>query len=160
MDDRTFRSAMGKFATGVTVITTEVNDEPYGMTANAFMSVSVNPKLVLISVDEMAHMNNYVRDAGKFAVSILNEDQQDMSAYFAGQVEEYRSVAFDRFNGMPTIPGSLVNLTCNVHDSVIAGDHTLYIGEVTDISISEGGPLTFFSGKYKQINGSVEVKEV
>ncbi|WP_174614334.1 flavin reductase family protein [Virgibacillus ihumii] len=160
MDDRTFRTAMGKFATGVTVITTEVNDEPYGMTANAFMSVSVDPKLVLISIDEKARMNNYVRKAGKFAVSILNEDQQDMSAYFAGQMKEHRSVSFDQFNSMPAIPGALVHLTCNVHDSVMAGDHTLYIGEVTDICITDGEPLTFFSGKYKQINGPVGVKGV
>lgn len=157
MDDRTFRTAMGKFATGVTVITTEVKDEAYGMTANAFMSVSVDPKLVLISIDEKAHMNGYVQDAGKFAVNILNEDQQDMSAYFAGQINQRRSVTFNRFNELPAIPNSLVNLTCNVHDSVVAGDHTLYIGEVTDIFIADGEPLTFFSGKYKQINGPAQV---
>ncbi|WP_077328190.1 flavin reductase family protein [Virgibacillus siamensis] len=158
MDSRLFRTAMGKFATGVTVITTAVDDEIYGMTANAFMSVSVDPKLVLISIDEKAHMNNYVKSAGKFAVSILNEDQQDMSAYFAGQLKQHRTVPFNWFNDMPTIPNSLANLTCKVYDSVIAGDHTLYIGEVTDILIADGEPLTFFSGKYKQIHGPAEVK--
>ncbi|WP_404454573.1 flavin reductase family protein [Virgibacillus necropolis] len=158
MDDRTFRTAMGKFATGVTVITTKLGDEVKGMTANAFMSVSLDPALVLISIGENAHLNKYVRDSGKFAVSILNSEQQDMSAYFAGQIKENREIEFNWFNGMPTIKDSLVNLTCDVHNSVIAGDHTLYIGEVTDVCITEGEPLAFYSGKYNDLNTCEEVK--
>lgn len=157
MDDRTFRTAMGKFATGVTVITTQLNNEVYGMTANAFMSVSIDPKLVLISIDENANMNQYVGEAGQFAISILNEDQQDMSAYFAGQVKEQRNINFNWFNDMPAIDGAIVNLTCDVHDSVVAGDHTLYIGAVTDVFVTDGEPLAFFSGKYRQVNGTANV---
>ncbi|MFZ3578428.1 flavin reductase family protein [Virgibacillus sp. DJP39] len=158
MDDRTFRTAMGRFATGVTVITTKLGDEVKGMTANAFMSVSLDPALVLISIGEDAHMNKYVRDSGKFAVSILNSDQQDMSAYFAGQRKESRDVNFNWFNGMPTIKDSLVNLTCDVHNAVVAGDHTLYVGEVTDVCITDGEPLAFFSGKYNKLHTTEEVK--
>lgn len=158
MDDRTFRTAMGKFATGVTVITTKLEDTVRGMTANAFMSVSLNPKLVLISVDENANLKDYIYQSNKFAVSILNEKQQDLSAYFAGQTHKKENVDFNWFNGMPTIPDSLVNLTCDVHDMVVAGDHTLYIGQVTDVCLNEGEPLAFFEGSYKQLHTCEKVK--
>jgi len=151
VDDRLFRNAMGKFATGVTVITTKVGDTEHGMTANAFMSVSLNPKLVLISIGEKANMNRLIKESGKFAVSVLNGQQQDLSAYFAGQIKEEREIQFDTFNGMPVIPDALVNLTCNVYDSVVAGDHTLYIGEVTDLRMQDGEPLGFYEGKYKKV---------
>lgn len=151
MEDRLFRTAMGKFATGVTVITTKIGEDVHGMTANAFVSVSLNPKLVLVSIGEKANMNKYVDKTGNFAVSVLNENQEDLSAYFAGQVKEERSVEFDTFNNMPVIKDALVNITCTVHNSVIAGDHTLYIGEVTDLRVQDGEPLAFFEGKYKKI---------
>ncbi|MUK88978.1 flavin reductase [Ornithinibacillus sp. L9] len=152
MNDQTFRTAMGKFATGVTVVTTKHGEDIHGMTANAFMSVSLNPKLVLISIDEKATMINFINKSNKFAVSILSEDQKDVSAYFAGQDKEARDVEFNWFNDMPTIKDSLANLTCEVYDSVTAGDHTLYIGEVTDISVTEGEPLAFYEGKYRQMS--------
>jgi flavin reductase (DIM6/NTAB) family NADH-FMN oxidoreductase RutF len=152
MDDRMFRNAMGKFATGVTVITTAVNNEAHGMTANAFMSVSLSPKLVLISIGEKAKMNELIKDSGKFAVSILSEDQKEMSMIFAGQIKEKRDVEFKWVNELPVIQDSLVNLTCTVHDSYIAGDHTLYIGEVTDMILNDGNPLSFFEGQYKNIS--------
>jgi flavin reductase (DIM6/NTAB) family NADH-FMN oxidoreductase RutF len=152
MDDRMFRNAMGKFVTGVTVITTAVNNEAHGMTANAFMSVSLSPKLVLISIGEKAKMNELIKDSGKFAVSILSEDQKEMSMIFAGQIKEKRDVEFKWVNELPVIQDSLVNLTCTVHDSYIAGDHTLYIGEVTDMILNDGNPLSFFEGQYKNIS--------
>lgn len=158
MDALTFRTAMGKFATGVTVITTRLGGEVKGMTANAFMSVSLDPALVLISIGQHAHMNSYVKDSGQFAVSILNSEQQEMSAYFAGQIKEDREIDFNWFNGMPTIKDSLVNLTCDVHNSVDAGDHTLYIGEVTDVCIMDGEPLAFYSGKYNDLHACDEVR--
>jgi flavin reductase (DIM6/NTAB) family NADH-FMN oxidoreductase RutF len=152
MDDRLFRNAMGKFATGVTVITTSVNNEAHGMTANAFMSVSLSPKLVVISIGEKAKMNEYINESGKFAVSILSEEQKEMSMIFAGQIKEKRDVDFKWMNELPVIEGALVNLTCNVHNSHVEGDHTLYIGEVTDVSLNDGNPLSFFEGQYKNIS--------
>ncbi|SET60014.1 NADH-FMN oxidoreductase RutF, flavin reductase (DIM6/NTAB) family [Oceanobacillus limi] len=157
MDDQTFRKAMGKFATGVTVVTTQFGEEIHGMTANAFMSVSLNPKLVLISIDHKANMIDYINNTGKFAISILNEGQKDISAYFAGQNQESREIDFNWFNDMPTIKESLANLTCEVHDSVVAGDHTLYIGKVTDIKITDGEPLAFYEGKYRQMQNGAGV---
>ncbi|RST74286.1 flavin reductase [Siminovitchia acidinfaciens] len=151
MDDRLFRTAMGKFATGVTVITTKVGENAHGMTANAFMSVSLDPKLVLISIGEKANMNQLIKESGKFAVSVLNDEQQDLSAYFAGQIKEDREIEFDDFNELPVIKDALVNLTCNVHEAVVAGDHTLYIGEVTDLRVTDGDALGFFEGKYRKV---------
>jgi flavin reductase (DIM6/NTAB) family NADH-FMN oxidoreductase RutF len=92
MDDRMFRNAMGKFATGVTVITTEVEDQVHGMTANAFMSVSLNPKLVLISIGEKAKMRDRIRQSKTYAVSFLAENQKEVSMQFAGQIKEEREL--------------------------------------------------------------------
>ncbi|UOE75957.1 flavin reductase family protein [Parageobacillus thermoglucosidasius] len=148
MDDRTFRNAMGKFATGVTVITSSLNGQVRGMTANAFMSVSLNPKLVLISVGEKAKMNSVIQQTGKFAVNILSDQQQALSMLFAGQLKEERNVEFAWMDGHPILPDSLANILCDVDISYVAGDHTLYVGKVTDIYMKEGDPLLFFAGKY------------
>ncbi|UPW82049.1 flavin reductase family protein [Lysinibacillus sp. Ag94] len=151
MDDRTFRDAMGKFATGVTVITTDIDGEPHGMTANAFMSVSLNPKLVLISIKENAKMLDKINRSGKFAVNILSEDQQEISMLFAGQIKEKRELEFDRLNDISVVKDALANIVCNVYGKQVAGDHTLFLGEVENIVLREGNPLTFFAGKYGQI---------
>lgn len=151
MEDRMFRNAMGKFATGVTVITTELNGEVHGMTANAFMSVSLNPKLVVISIGEKAKMLQKIQESGKFAVNILGNDQKEVSMQFAGQLKEMFDVEFERLGDLPVVKNSLVNIACNIHSQQIAGDHTLFIGEVTDLILREGEPLTFFEGKYGQI---------
>ncbi|MBS4202002.1 flavin reductase family protein [Bacillus sp. FJAT-49732] len=151
MDDRLFRTAMGRFATGVTVITTKVNETIHGMTANAFVSVSLNPKLILVSIGEQAQMNELLKESGHFAVSILNDNQEDLSAYFAGQINEERKIDFDVFNGMDVIKDALVNMTCTVQNSVVAGDHTLFIAEVTDLRVQDGDPLLFYGGAYRNI---------
>ncbi|MDD1505432.1 flavin reductase family protein [Lysinibacillus sp. CNPSo 3705] len=151
MDDRTFRDAMGKFATGVTVITTDIDGEPHGMTANAFMSVSLNPKLVLISIKENAKMLDKINRSGKFAVNILSEDQQEVSMLFAGQIKEKRELEFDRLSEISVVKDALANIVCSVYGKQVAGDHTLFLGEVEDIVLREGKPLTFFAGKYGQI---------
>lgn len=151
MDDRTFRNAMGKFATGVTVITTAINGEVRGMTANAFMSVSLDPKLILISIGEKAKMNEIIKQTGKFTVNILSEEQQDLSMLFAGQLKEKQNVTFDWVGDQPVLPNSLANIFCDVYNTHVAGDHTLYIGKVTDIYMKEGAPLLFFEGKYRNL---------
>lgn len=151
MDDRNFRNAMGKFATGVTVITTLLEDEAHGMTANAFMSVSLNPRLVTISIGENAKMLDKINESGKFAVNILSEAQKELSMHFAGQIKDNRQIEFGWINELPVIKNALANIVCKVYSKQIAGDHTLFIGEVTELVISEGAPLTFYEGKYGKI---------
>lgn len=147
MDERTFRDAMGKFTTGVTIITTVVGEEVHGMTANAFMSVSINPKLITVSIDQKAHMHEKIRKASKFAVSVLKQDQVEASMHFAGQ-KEVKGIEFNWFKGIPVIKNSLANIVCEVYDSFKAGDHTLYIGKVIELSMEDGDPLVFYEGKY------------
>jgi flavin reductase (DIM6/NTAB) family NADH-FMN oxidoreductase RutF len=158
MDDRLFRKAMGKFATGVTVITTEVDGDVHGMTANAFMSVSLNPKLVLVSIGEKAKMLEKIQQSKKYAVNILSHDQKVLSMNFAGQLEEQADVQFERLGGLPVIKDALAQISCQVVNEIQAGDHTLFIGKVTDINITEQDPLLFFSGKYRQLAQSEKVE--
>jgi flavin reductase (DIM6/NTAB) family NADH-FMN oxidoreductase RutF len=150
LDNKTFRNAMGKFTTGVTVITTKVNEDIHGMTANAFMSVSLNPKLVTISIDNQAKMIDKIKTSGKYAVSFLSDEQVDVSMHFAGQKKLEGRFEFDYLLDLPVIPNALASVVCNVYEAHVVGDHTLFVGEVLDIVVRDGNPLTFFGGKYGQ----------
>jgi flavin reductase (DIM6/NTAB) family NADH-FMN oxidoreductase RutF len=156
MDDRQFRNAMGKFATGVTVVATEVNGDVHGMTANAFMSVSLNPKLVVISVAEKAQLHEKLKQSKTFSVNILAADQQEMSMIFAGQAEQNREkVVFEHFGEVPVLPGAVAQIACVVTAQHVEGDHTLFIGKVTDIHLEDLEPLIYFSGKYRSLGGEI-----
>lgn len=151
MDDRIFKDAMGKFATGVTVITTEVEGDVHGMTANAFMSVSLHPKLVVVSIAEKAEMLQKLNQSRKFAVNILAADQKEHSMLFAGQIKEKRDVQFDRLAGLPVLRGALAQVACEVVNVHVEGDHSLFIGKVLDIQLEDGEPLVYYKGKYQSL---------
>lgn len=151
IDDRFFRNAMGSFATGVTVITTENEGEVTGMTANAFMSISLHPKLIAISIGENAKMLNRIKGSNKFAVNILAADQLKESMQFAGQLKEDYEVKFETYKGLPIIEESLANITCDVHSEFVAGDHTIFIGHVTGVKLESKDPLLFSQGQYRQL---------
>ncbi|MDF2787087.1 flavin reductase family protein [Neobacillus sp. 3P2-tot-E-2] len=151
MDDRQFRTAMGKFATGVTVIATDVDGDVHGMTANAFMSVSLDPKLVVISIGEKARILEKIKQSQTFSVNILAADQQELSMIFAGQLKEHREVEFDRLDGKPVLKGAVAQIACEVSAVHLEGDHTLFIGRVTDIHLEDAEPLIFYSGKYRAL---------
>lgn len=155
MDDRLFRDAMGKFATGVTVILTETDGKQHGMTANAFMSVSLTPKLVVISIKENARMLAKIQESKKFSVNILAEQQEDISKIFAGQIKD-QEVMFERLANVPVIPEALAQVSCEVSAEYVEGDHTLFIGKVNDITVTDGNPLLFFAGKYRSLEALVE----
>lgn len=157
MDDRQFRTAMGKFATGVTVIATDVEGDVHGMTANAFMSVSLDPKLVVISIGEKARILEKIKQSKSFSVNILAADQQELSMIFAGQLKEHREVEFDQLDGKPVLKGAVAQIACEVSAEHLEGDHTLFIGRVTDIQLEDAEPLVFYSGKYRAL---VEEKAV
>lgn len=151
MDDRTFRSAMGNFGTGVTVITTEIDGQVHGMTANAFMSVSLDPKLVVISIGEKAQMLDKIKNSKKFAVNILAANQQELSMIFSGQIKEKRDVSFQNLGGLPVLEGAVAQVACKVVNEHVEGDHTLFIGKVIDIHLEEEDPLIFFNGQYRSL---------
>lgn len=160
MDDLKFRKAMGKFASGVTVITTELEGDVHGMTANAFMSVSLQPKLVVVSIDEKAHMLEKIRSSKKYAVNILAEDQQVLSMNFAGQLKEKIEVSFEKLGGQSVLKGAVAQVTCEVVNEHVEGDHTLFIGKVTDIHLEDRDPLLFFNGKYRLLEQESAVETV
>ena len=151
MDDRLFRNAMSKFATGVTVITTEHEGQAHGMTANAFMSVSLDPKLVVISIGEKARCLNKIRESKSFAVNILAEDQQDYSMIFAGQKKDGVAITFDRLADVPVLSDVLAQISCDVVSEYVEGDHTLFIGKVKAIQLEDKKPLVFFAGQYRSL---------
>lgn len=158
MEDKVFRQAMGRFATGVTVITTKVGEEIHGMTANAFMSISLDPKLVTISVDNNASMLEKINKSGKYAVSFLSAEQQNISMHFAGQKKEENPIDFELISDMPVIENALTTVVCDVDQAIEVGDHTLFIGKVQDIQVREGEPLLFYCGKYGNYQSAEYVK--
>ncbi|AUJ26979.1 MULTISPECIES: flavin reductase family protein [Virgibacillus] len=148
MDSRAFRNAMGRFATGVTVITTKIGEEIHGMTANAFMSVSLEPKLITVSIDNRANMLTKLHKSNKFAVNVLADTQQDISMHFANQAKRCEEIPFEIFHSVPIIQDALVSVVCEVEQAFEVGDHTLFIGKVIAMESNQGSPLTFYKGQY------------
>lgn len=152
MDERLFRDAMGKFATGITIVSINDNNEYRGMTVNAFMSISLNPKLIAVSIDENAGMYDKLKNTTKFGVSMLKEEQRDLSMIFARQKEKDRVIEFIVRDDVPVIKDALATLSCEVDQKVKAGDHLILIAKVTDITIQDGSPILYYGGKYRSMN--------
>jgi len=136
-----FRRTLGMFATGVTVITTRVGEQIHGMTANAFMSVSLQPPLILISVDRRAKMNALLREDARFGVSVLEESQSALSNRFAGREGDGSEAAFEIVNETPLVAGALAHLIAQVARSYWGGDHSLFLGRVEYARYGTGTPL-------------------
>ncbi|HZW69198.1 MAG TPA: flavin reductase family protein [Pseudogracilibacillus sp.] len=151
MDERLFRDAMGKFATGITVVSMYDKDETIGMTVNAFMSLSLDPMLVAVSIDERASMYDNFKSKKSFGISMLSESQQELSSYFARQIELDYDVKFLDQAGVPVIEGALANLSCETVQEVKAGDHKIFIAKVNDIAVNEGDPVIYFGSNYRYL---------
>jgi flavin reductase (DIM6/NTAB) family NADH-FMN oxidoreductase RutF len=147
---------MGRFASGVTIVTSTGDGDVRGMTANGFVSVSVDPPLVLVSLARNRAMHDLVRDSGRYAVNVLGAEQEALSWHFAGQPIQRVSPEFVWRDGLPLIDGALAHVSCRVRDTHPAGDHTLYVGEVTGLDYRDGRPLVFYTGSY----GSLEARVV
>jgi flavin reductase (DIM6/NTAB) family NADH-FMN oxidoreductase RutF len=153
-----FRSAVGSFATGVTVVTTGGEEHAYGMTANAFSSVSLDPPLVLVCVISQSEGSEHIRRNNCFAVNILHAQQEPLSRYFASRDRPRGSDAFVEVphriaaSGSPILEGAIGYLDCRLHTSHDAGDHEIFIGEVLELGFDpQGQPLVFHSGGYKLV---------
>ena len=148
IDPKEFRAALGRFLSGVTVVSTEQEGTVHAMTASAFMSVSLDPPLVLVSVGKKARFHDAVSETKRYGVSILTDSQQPLSYYFAGRPGEL-AVQWERNGfGSPVLPEALAHLDCTVEQIVEAGDHTLFIGRVLALRSGEGMPLVYFRGHY------------
>jgi flavin reductase (DIM6/NTAB) family NADH-FMN oxidoreductase RutF len=158
-----FRKAMGCFATGVTIITVDLEGEVHGMTANAFASVSLDPMLVLVCVDHTTRTHAHLHAKKRFGINVLCQDQRAISEYYARpertheNAEAEAGARFERTkHGTPVLQGSLAYLECRLDSAQVAGDHTIFIAEVEDVVVREGQPLLFFRGKYRKVGEDVE----
>ncbi|MFZ0314426.1 MAG: flavin reductase family protein [Candidatus Korobacteraceae bacterium] len=150
-----FRAALGRFASGVTVVTvTTAEGGVHGMTANAFCSVSLQPPLVLVCIEHLAETYLRVRERGEFGVSVLKEDQEALSEFFADPERDHDAAYrlgiqyCEMRSGTPALENALANLDCRVVGAHVAGDHTIFVGEVREIALGEGSPLLYFRGRY------------
>jgi flavin reductase (DIM6/NTAB) family NADH-FMN oxidoreductase RutF len=146
------RRTLGMFATGVTIITTRERDKVHGMTANAFMSVSLEPPLVLISVDRRTKMCTLLHEGRCYGVSVLADGQAALSDRFAGRlVSDEAEPRFDVIHDTPLVEGALAHFVANVTRSYWGGDHSLFLGRVEYARYSEGTPLLFHGGRYERL---------
>lgn len=150
-----FKRALGSFATGVTLATTAAGGEWHGMTASAVMSVSLDPPLVALSVQQGSRMHTALRCSTNFALNILAEDQAAIARFFADSSRPHSSAAFGQFphhqgrTGAPLLDGSLAAIDCVIVAAHQAGDHTLFIGQVVHLETAASGkPLLYFRGSF------------
>jgi flavin reductase (DIM6/NTAB) family NADH-FMN oxidoreductase RutF len=154
LDSQELRRVLGHFATGVTVITTkDLTGAPFGLTANAFTSLSLNPPLILICVDKGAQCYGCFADPNVFTVNFLREDQEEISRRFATKgADKFAGLNWhEGTNGAAVLNGAIGYLECKIVQSYDGGDHTIIIGEVLNAVATGGQPLLFFRGKYRRL---------
>lgn len=147
-----FRSVMGHFATGVTVVTAATAQGPVGMTANAVTSLSLEPVLLLVAFDNESRTLQAVRDGGRFGVNVLAAGQEDLAHLFASKARErdkFAGVAHTVHDGIPVLDGVLAWVGCRLERLIPAGDHTIGIGAVEAAEAGGGEPLIWYRGKYQ-----------
>ncbi|MDP9326530.1 MAG: flavin reductase family protein [Candidatus Dormibacteraeota bacterium] len=156
MDAAFFRLALSQFATGVTVVLTRDDaGAPAGLTVSAFCSVSLDPPLVLMCVDLRSDAHDAFARGRVFGVSVLSETQEDVSRRFSWRGPD----KFDGFvlehgpGGGLLVPGAAAHLECRVVDGHRAGDHTIFVGEVSELRVAAGRPLLYHRGAYRRLSG-------
>jgi flavin reductase (DIM6/NTAB) family NADH-FMN oxidoreductase RutF len=151
-DARRFRNALGRFASGVAVVTVRHGDHPHGTTVNSFTSVSLDPPLILVSLDNRSVMHGILPSVGRYGVSVLAHDQEPLSNHFAGRTVEKLDLRFVHHGGIPLLEDAVAHFVVEIVDTHPAGDHTLYIGRVEHFECREGKPLLFYAGRYGQLH--------
>lgn len=152
------RQAMRHWSTGVTIVSAQHNNRRHGMTVSSFTSLSLDPPLVLVSLEQVTKTHRLVQQAGYFGVTILEETQLQISDRFAGRITDYR----DRFDGLetftlvsgaPLLAHGLAWLDCRVVVTYQAGNHTVFIGEVLAVkSVDAGQPLLYYNRDYRRLD--------
>jgi flavin reductase (DIM6/NTAB) family NADH-FMN oxidoreductase RutF len=147
-DPRLLRNAFGRFATGVTVVTTGTPEGPVAITANSFSSVSLDPPLVLWSIGRHSRRFDAFANASHYAIHVLAEDQADLCWRFSRSGADFADLDLSwNEHGVPLLPQSLARFECSVADRFAAGDHTILLGRVLDLETQNGAPLLFAGGK-------------
>lgn len=154
-DSRTFRDVMGVFATGVAIITTEIDGVPQGMTVNSLTSLSTRPPKLLVCLTEGTRTANAVTGRGAFVVNLLNRNQRELSDRFAkpGQ-EHFEGLLTDvTEDGLPALHGSAARIECHVEAVHDGGDHHIVVGRVVACQAAPASPLLFYRGRYHRLAG-------
>lgn len=160
-----FKSALRRFASGITVITARTEDGEHGMTASAFCSLSVSPPRILVCVGRGAAIHPVIERAGAFGVTLLSDEQQPLSDRFAGRFpkdqDRFADLAIDRApdSGAAWLPGGLAWLDCKVAAALDGGDHTIFVGEVTAARTNDGvephAALLYLAGRYRRVGDAL-----
>lgn len=149
-----FRHALGRFASGVTVVTTKAADgHLHGLTVSAFSSVSLNPPLILVCIQKTTGSYHAFEESKAFVVNILSDRQKDVSNHFASHLED-KFAGVDYAEGIDRVPvlnDCLVNLECRLVNSYDGGDHTIFVGQIEKVHSREGNPLAYYHGNYREI---------
>jgi len=154
IDLQSFRRCLGKFSTGVTVVTcVDAKGNPCGITANSFSSVSLEPPLVLWNIAKVSNSLDAYLEAEYFAINVLADTQLDVSSHFA----KSDHTLFDNIQhdmsafGVPLLPDTIAQFDCQTYAIHDCGDHHIIVGEVLDFRSADVAPLLFFSGQYSEI---------
>ena len=149
IDPRELRDCCGSFATGVTVITTRTPEGNHGMTVSAFMSVSLDPPLISVSLSRQSKMLEKVRKSGRYAVNILAQHMQPHAMHFAGRTDETLTDLFEERHDLPILRDVAAVIVCDVAQEVEAGDHVLFLGQVRHLDRSpSAAPLLYHAGQF------------
>lgn len=149
-----FKAALGRFASGVTVVTTKDADgNLHGLTVSAFSSVSMSPPLILVCILKRTGSYSSFEESKSFVVNILDESQQQISNHFASHSDDKFSGQNYQLNenGLPVLCDCLVNLECRLKHSYDGGDHTIFVGEIENVTVNEGNPLIYWKGGYRDL---------
>ena len=149
-----FKAALGRFASGVTIITCKDQAGTLtGLTATSFASVSLDPPLVLFCLAKSTNCFDAFQSASAFGVNILARDQEQLSNRFASKEQDkfHGAAVYAGSQGSPLLEGALVRMDCLVEERFSGGDHIIYVGRVKSVDLAEGVPLLYFQGKYHGI---------
>lgn len=148
-----FRNACGEFATGVTIISTCHNGVEHGMTANAFMSISLDPPLIAVSVAHTAKLKGYIEEAGRFAVSILAEGTEDLAMHFAGKPNPAITDPLRWLGDLPVAKAASAVFVTDLEQSVLSGDHQIFVGRVTHMETRpDTAPILYHKGRFGKLH--------
>lgn len=148
-----FKLALGNYPTGVTVVTTSHETKPIGLTVNSFASVSIDPLLILWSLDKKSQLHSYFTNASHFAVNILASDQEQLCTLFASKIpDRFAQAQWSTSSlGLPILHDTAAILQCKTFQQIDAGDHTIFIGQVQDITNAQKEPLLYHRRHIGQI---------
>ncbi len=156
LEASSLRRAMGRFATGISIISAHHAGQTHAMTANAICTISFDPLIVMVCVNKKSKMNEFIQQAGSFAINILAEEQEIISRHFAGagQGEVPETLHFELVENTPLLDGTLAAVACKIDQALDAGDHTMLLGRVETVRYKEEDeqPLIYYRGRYRRLD--------